>query len=93
MPKNGAKDGHQDGTLALSDAGDIAMHVELAGNAGHAIYLLPPHLRDVILLRDMAELPYGKVAAMLNIRGGTARLYRHQAVLRLGGLLGEEAAK
>src|SRR5437870_5710584 len=59
----------------------------------HAIYLLPPHLRDVILLRDMAELPYGKVAAMLNIRGGTARLYRHQAVLRLGGLLGEEAAK
>jgi hypothetical protein len=34
------EDGHQDGTLALSDAGDVALHVDLSGNAGHAIYLL-----------------------------------------------------
>jgi RNA polymerase sigma-70 factor (ECF subfamily) len=58
-----------------------------------AIYLLPPHLREVILLRDMAELPYMKVAAMLNIRSGTARLYRHQAVVRLAGLMGKEAVE
>jgi RNA polymerase sigma-70 factor (ECF subfamily) len=56
-----------------------------------AISQLPPHLREVILLRDMAELPYLKVADMLNIRCGTARLYRHQAVTRLAELMGEEA--
>ncbi len=58
-----------------------------------AIYLLPPHLRDVILLRDLAELPYSRVAALLNIRGGTARIYRRQAVVRLAGLIGREVAE
>ena len=55
------------------------------------IYRLPPHLRDVIILRDLAELPYIRVAAILNIKTGTARLYRRQAILRLADLIGQEA--
>ncbi len=55
-----------------------------------AIFRLPPHLRDVIVLRDLGELPYSRVAAILNIRGGTARLYRRQAVVRLADLMGRE---
>lgn len=58
-----------------------------------AISQLPPHLREVILLRDMAELPYQQVAAMLNIRNGTARLYRRQAVVRLAEIMGQEAVE
>lgn len=48
-----------------------------------AITRLPPHLRDVIVLREMAGLPYRQVSAILNIGPATARLYRRQAVLRL----------
>lgn len=55
-----------------------------------AIFRLPPHLRDVIVLRDLAELPYPRVAAILGIRVGTARLYRCRAVGQLADLLGEE---
>jgi RNA polymerase sigma factor (sigma-70 family) len=55
-----------------------------------AISKLPPHLRDVIVLREMAGLPYRQVSAILNIGLATARLYRRQAVLRLADLLRRE---
>jgi DNA-directed RNA polymerase specialized sigma24 family protein len=53
-----------------------------------AICELPLHLRNVIILRDLAQLSYAVVANMLGIRMGTARLYRHQAVTRLADLMG-----
>jgi len=56
-----------------------------------AICELPPHLRNVIVLRELAELPYTQVARMLGIRVGTARLYRRQAIVRLAELMGREA--
>lgn len=52
-----------------------------------AIGKLPPHLRDVIVLREMAGLPYRQLADILQIGTATARLYRHQAVLKLSGML------
>ncbi len=57
-----------------------------------AVFQLPPHLRDTIVLRELASLPYRQVAAVLGIRAGTARLYRRQAMLRLADLLGQEEA-
>lgn len=57
-----------------------------------AIAKLPPHLRDVIVLREMAGLPYRQVSSILGIGLATARLYRRQAVLRLGELLRHEDA-
>ena len=56
-----------------------------------AICKLPPHLRNVVVLRDLAELPYSQVAGILGITPGTARLYRRQAVVRLADLIGREA--
>jgi len=56
-----------------------------------AICQLPPHLRNVVVLRDLGELPYAQVARTLGIRNGTARLYRRQAVLRLAEIIGQEA--
>ncbi|MHC4442205.1 MAG: RNA polymerase sigma factor [Planctomycetota bacterium] len=56
-----------------------------------AIAHLPPHLRNVIILRELTELPYVQVAGILGITVGTARLYRRQAILRLADLIGQEA--
>ena len=57
-----------------------------------AICALPPHLRNVIVLHDLAELPYARVAKIAGIQVGTARLYRRQAVVRLADLIGQEAS-
>jgi RNA polymerase sigma-70 factor (ECF subfamily) len=56
-----------------------------------AIFRLPAHLRDVVVLRELAELPYAQVAEVLGITVGSARLYRRQAIVRLATMLEEEA--
>ena len=64
--------------------------VEETTRLREAIGRLPAQLRNVIVLRDLAELPYRKVAKTLGIQVTTARLYRRQAVVRLAALIGEE---
>lgn len=63
--------------------GDPLEHVELVQQLRAAIAGLPPHLRDVIALHDLAGLNYRQVAGILNITAGTAKVYRHHAVVRL----------
>jgi RNA polymerase sigma-70 factor (ECF subfamily) len=41
---------------------------------------LPEHLRSVITLRDLAELSYAQIAAILGISAATARVYRCKAM-------------
>lgn len=77
----------QASTILCEQAFDRQM---ILGQLRQAILNLPPHLRDVIVLRDLAELPYPRVAGILGITVGTARLYRCQAVVRLADLIGEE---
>lgn len=64
---------------------------EIIEKMRQAICQLPSHLRNVIVLRELAELPYAQVARILNIRNGTARLYRRDAILRLAEMIGREA--
>lgn len=71
---------------------DCADHPEDVERLHQAILRLPPHLRDVVVLREMAGMPYHQVSAILGVGAATARLYRRQAVLRLGRLLGARAA-
>jgi RNA polymerase sigma factor (sigma-70 family) len=52
-----------------------------------AVRGLPKYLRDVVVLRDLAELPYTHVARILGIRPTTARVYRRQAIVRLGQMM------
>lgn len=66
-------------------------HRELIERMRRAIYSLPPHLRSVTILRDLGQLPYSRVASILGITSGTARLYRRRAILKLAELIGEEA--
>ena len=51
---------------------------------------LPDHLRDVVALRDLAELPYHKVASILGITSSTARVYRCKAVQLLALWMSKE---
>ena len=41
-------------------------------------------------IEDLAELPYRRVAHILEIEVSTARLYRRRAIIRLAALLSEE---
>ena len=51
---------------------------------------LPRQLRDVVALRDLAELPYRQVGAMLGISPATARVYRCKAVRLLAAWMDTE---
>ncbi len=63
---------------------------EMVDRMVQAVFRLPPRLRGVVILRDLAELPYREVAGILGIGAGTARLYRRQAVVQLADLLRHE---
>ena len=39
--------------------------------------------RSVVLMHDLAQIPYGEVAAVLGITAGTARVYRRKAIIQL----------
>ena len=41
---------------------------------------LPEELREVIVLRDLAQMPYHQVAGMLGITVASARVYRWRAI-------------
>jgi RNA polymerase sigma factor (sigma-70 family) len=53
----------------------------------NAIAELPDYLRNVIALHDLAELPYTKVAAILQITTASARVYRSKAITLLAAKL------
>jgi len=51
---------------------------------------LPEHLRNVITLRDLAELSYAQIGGILGISAATARVYRCKALQILTVLMGRE---
>jgi len=51
---------------------------------------LPEHLRNVITLRELAELSYGQIARILGISAATARVYRYKAVQLLAVWMSKE---
>jgi RNA polymerase sigma factor (sigma-70 family) len=65
-------------------------YVELMDRLREAIDALPPRLREVIILRDLAEMPYRDVSRVLGLSVPTTRVYRHEAITRLMSLLKEQ---
>jgi RNA polymerase sigma-70 factor (ECF subfamily) len=63
----------------VDPAGDMD-HEQLRQSLRTYIARLPEKLRDVVLLKDLAELPYEQVAAMLEITVASARVYRCRAL-------------
>ncbi|HUT30888.1 MAG TPA: sigma-70 family RNA polymerase sigma factor [Sedimentisphaerales bacterium] len=51
---------------------------------------LPENLRNVITLRDLAELTYDQVADILGLSAGTARVYRCKAIQLLAAWMSKE---
>lgn len=51
---------------------------------------LPEHLRNVLALRDLAELSYAQVGRILDISPGTARVYRCKAIQLLAMWMSKE---
>jgi len=51
---------------------------------------LPEHLRNVITLRDLAELSYSQISKILGISPATARVYRCKAIQLLSVWMGKE---
>jgi RNA polymerase sigma-70 factor (ECF subfamily) len=52
-----------------------------------AIAKLPDYLRDVVVLRDLAELSYEQVSNILDISAATARVYRSKAITLLAAMM------
>ena len=52
-----------------------------------AISRLPEYLRQVIVLRELAEMPYARVGKILGISAATARVYRSKAITVLASLM------
>jgi RNA polymerase sigma-70 factor (ECF subfamily) len=56
----------------------------------NCIAQLPEHLRNVISLRDLAELPYSQIGRILGISAATARVYRCKAIQLLAVWMSKE---
>ena len=76
---------HQDGLEGTEGT-------EASDRLREAIAQLPPHLRNVIVLRDLSRLSYNEVGRTLGIEPATARVYRRHAVVKLADMLGEGEA-
>jgi len=63
---------------------------QLAETLRRHIAELPDHLRTVVTLRDLGELPYTEVARIMGISTGTARVYRCKAVQLLAAWMNKE---
>ena len=51
---------------------------------------LPEHLQQIIVLRDLAELPYKQIAKITGIRSASARVYRRRAIVQLSEWMANE---
>ena len=51
---------------------------------------LPEYLKNVLTLRDLAELSYTEIGRILGITAGTARVYRCKAIQLLAVWMGKE---
>lgn len=64
--------------------------MELQQRIRNAVAQLPDYLGDVVVLRDLAEMPYQQVAKILGITTTAARVYRHKALKLLALRMSEK---
>lgn len=72
---------------AMRASGPPTDQTEAVAALRRAIVALPDHLRDVVLLHDLAQMPYSQVASIVGITVGSARVYRCKAVMLLADWL------
>ena len=76
---------------APSDTAESDLNTRhLAQSLRRHIAELPDHLRSIVTLRDLGELPYREVARIMGISAGTARVYRCKAIQLLSVWMNKE---
>ena len=65
----------------------------LIDNMRYYITQLPDHLREVVTLRDLAEMSYSQIARVLGITAGTARVYRCKALTLLSAWMNKNGKR
>lgn len=63
---------------------------ELGARLRASIARLPDYLKEVVILRDLAELPYSQIATMLGISVSSARVYRSKGVVLLASWMSSD---
>ncbi|WP_248741709.1 MULTISPECIES: sigma-70 family RNA polymerase sigma factor [unclassified Pseudomonas] len=77
---------HNEGALSHNHTPELlAIHTENAALIQQALSALPPAFREVIVLKDLEDLPYKDIALVVDIPIGTvmSRLARARAMLKL----------
>lgn len=77
-------------TPRCDDPGGYLDAMDLQQRLRDAIAKLPDYLGDVVILRDLAEMPYKQVANILGITTSAARVYRHKALKLLAVWMSEK---
>lgn len=66
---------------------------QLVEQLRYNIAKLPEHLREVVALRDLAELSYSQISRILGITAASARVYRCKALTLLAAWMSSENEK
>ncbi len=76
------------GRTVMDGSGELELE-EIRERLRERIAQLPDHLREVVVLRDLAEIPYRQISRILGISQGTARVYRRRAIVQLGTMMAD----
>jgi len=90
MTENRALSDIEDSSSSAGTAENDFDTRQLSENLRRYIAELPDHLRSVVTLRDLGELPYCEVARIMGVSTGTARVYRCKAVQLLAAWMSKE---
>jgi len=63
---------------------------ELSVKLRASIARLPDYLKEVVVLRDLAELPYSQISKILGISASSARVYRSKGITLLASWMSNE---
>jgi len=93
---------HEKACKQIAGKTDDAHHIDYAGDMDakdlqqrlrYHVTRLPSYLRAVVVLRDLAELPYRQVADILGITPGSARVFRRRAIKLLAAYMTKDKKK
>jgi RNA polymerase sigma-70 factor (ECF subfamily) len=73
----------EDGEIAAPAVPDAVVAAETADLVSRAVTLLPPKQRAVVVLRVWEELPYARIAEIVDATEATVRSHMHHGLLAL----------
>lgn len=81
-------------TLAETDDRDYTVDLDsrlMQERLREAISQLPDYLKEVVVLRDLGELPYNQIAKIMGVSASSARAYRSKAITLLASWMSRQS--